>query len=79
MHPSDVYANNSGWREPAPIGPPPGIAAIDAIVTAHLGPAGGRKATTDELIAEGERQLADLRAQQARERGEAEKEAAKEE
>jgi hypothetical protein len=61
----------SGWREPQTIGPPPGIAAIDAIVEAHLPmPKPGRRITTAELVAETEAKLKELRDQLAQEEGE---------
>jgi hypothetical protein len=66
----DAPSGPRGWVEPTPLGPPPGVAAIDRIVEAHLGPASpkpSRRITTAELIAETRARLSDLEAQLAAE------------
>jgi hypothetical protein len=68
MEPGAVYAPER------PIESPPGIAAIDAIVQAHLPmPKPGRRITTAELIAETEAKLKDLKEQLAAEEAEEKK------
>jgi hypothetical protein len=65
----DAPSGPRGFVEPQPLGPPPGVKIIDAIVERALpNPATQPKVSTDELIAQTERVLADLKAKQAAEK-----------